>query len=90
MNDKKLNIPGPHKLIKYFRHQYESSHDEHYKNGMSLCEKWISLLKNPDVHQGDISDFIAILNEEKNYGSGWIDLKLQFKAWARHNGFTTG
>ena len=54
-----------------------------------MCEDWLSMSNRSDVTQAEVDTFLVRLESEKNPGSGWIDLGMQFGAWARNRGFTT-
>jgi hypothetical protein len=51
-----------------------------------MCRRWQALLTGQPT-QADIEDFVTRLEAEPNYGSGWLDLGMQFRHWARSRGF---
>ncbi len=65
----------------------EHSQDPHWANGVTMCDWWLRLRAETSVTQAEIDSFIKRLAEEKDSGTGWIDLGLQFKHWARGRGF---
>ena len=48
---------------------------------------WFALIDRSDISQSDIDAFVVRLNEESDAGSGWCDLGLRFRGWARTKGF---
>lgn len=68
----------------------EYPEDPHWKNGVEMCDRWLQLSGSPSVTQTDIDLFIKRLAEEKDAGSGWLDLGIQFRYWARLHGFQYG
>lgn len=60
----------------------------HWKNGVEMCDWWLRLSNSSSVTQGDVDFFIKRLSEEKDAGSGWIDLGMQFRHWASLHGFS--
>jgi hypothetical protein len=49
-----------------------------------MCDWWLRLCA------AEIDLFIERLDGEKDGGSGWLDLGLQFRHWARGQGFGVG
>ena len=55
--------------------------------GAELCRRWLDLQGRSAVSQGDIDAFLARLERAREPGSGWMDLGMQFRHWARTRGF---
>ena len=51
-----------------------------------MCRQWLRLLAGP-VTQRDVDEFVRALDAEASPGSGWQDLGMPFRAWARQQGF---
>ena len=75
-------------LLTYFESISRSSSDTHWRNGAEMCRRWLALMAQPAT-QGDIDLFLARLESEPNPGSGWTDLGMRFRHWARARGFRT-
>lgn len=78
---------GPEQLLQYFEAAARESGDPHWRNGVEACSRWLALIDGI-VTQTEIDQLIAWLDAEPDPGSGWLDLELQFRAWARDQGFT--
>jgi hypothetical protein len=74
------------KFLRYFEGVAGQYPGEHWRDGAELCRRWLALLSS-GATQPDIDEFVARLEAEKNQGSGWLDLSMQFRRWARANGF---
>jgi len=85
----KIPLPeGPERLRSYFAGVSAMNPGQpQWTNGVMMCDWWLRLCTAASVTQIDIDLFIRRLDEEKHKGSGWIDLDLQFKHWARGRGF---
>lgn len=84
-----LELPkGPEQLREYFA-SVSAAHPEdvHWRNGVEMAERWFAYCRRDDVSQAEIDQFIHRMQQEPNHGSGWFDLLLQFKWWARQKGF---
>jgi len=82
-----LRLPvGAAQLRHYFEEMARAHPDPHWRNGVVLCNQWLGLIAGPAT-QADIDRFIARLDSEPEPGSGWLDLAIQFRAWARAQGF---
>ena len=82
-----LRLPvGAEELLRYFEGVDRASPGEHWRNGAAMCRRWQEMLAGQPM-QADIDAFVARLEAEPNYGSGWMDLGLQFRHWARQCGF---
>ena len=77
---------GAKELLEYFEGVAREHPEEHWRSGADLCRWWLCLAAGP-IGQGDVDQFIQRLESEKAAGSGWLDLGLQFRAWARTQGF---
>jgi hypothetical protein len=82
-----LPLPvGAEQLLRYFEGVDREHPGPHWQNGAEMCRRWLGLLAgNPS--QADIDAFVARLEVEPNCGSGWLDLGMQFRHWARSRGF---
>jgi hypothetical protein len=80
---------GAQELLEYFQGVNREYPEKHWENGIRMCEEWLSMSRRSDVTQTEIDNFLIRLTSEKNPGSGWIDLGMQFGAWARDHGFRT-
>ncbi len=84
-----LRLPvGAEQLLRYFEGVDREYPGEHWRNGAEMCRRWLSLTGVPRVSQSEVDDFITRLEAERSPGSGWIDLDLQFRHWARSRGLT--
>ncbi len=77
---------GPLKLLRYFERCDRERPDAHWQAGVAMCRLWLELLE-AEVQQADVDAFLARLEAERNPGSGWVDLGMQFRFWARSSGF---
>ena len=83
-----IRLPhGANELLQYFEGVNREYPGEHWRNGAEMCRRWLLLADVPGVSQVDIDAFVARLRSEPNPGSGWTDLGMQFKYWARTRGF---
>ena len=79
---------GPEQLRSYFAGVSARNPDQpHWTNGVMMCDWWLRLCAAASVTQTEIDSFIRRLDDEKDNGTGWLDLGLQFKHWARGRGF---
>ena len=79
---------GPEQLRSYFASvSAEHPEDPHWANGLMMCDWWLRLRAAATVTQPEIDSFIKRLAEETDSGTGWLELGLQFKHWARGQGF---
>ena len=76
------------KMRRYFVRVGSESPDPHWANGVMMCDWWIRLQEARIIPQSEIDSFLKRLAEEKNPGSGWLEIHLQFKIWAKEHGFT--
>jgi hypothetical protein len=82
-----LRLPvGAEQLLRYFEGVDREYPGQHWRNGAEMCRRWQALLTGHPT-QADIEDFVTRLEAEPNYGSGWLDLGMQFRHWARSRGF---
>lgn len=82
-----LRLPvGAEKLLRYFESIDREYPGEHWRNGAEMCRRWLQLLAD-GATQTDIDQFVARLESEPGSGSGWLDLGMQFRHWARSQGF---
>jgi hypothetical protein len=77
---------GPAELLGYFEFVGGKNPDNHWRNGADMCRWWLAFIAN-GATQTDIDKFVARLESEPNSGSGWLDLGMQFRHWARTQGF---
>jgi hypothetical protein len=77
---------GASGLLRYFEGVARASARPHWRNGVVMCNRWLGLIAGPAT-QADIDRFIEQLVSEPEPGSGWLDLGIQFRAWARSQGF---
>jgi hypothetical protein len=83
-----LRLPvGANELLQYFEGVNREYSGAHWRNGIAMCRKWLDLDARKDLVQEDIDQFVARLNAERNCGSGWPDMRMQFIAWALRRGF---
>lgn len=73
-------------LLEYFEATNRAYPGEHWRNGAEMCRWWLRLISS-GATQSDVDEFVARLEAEKDYGSGWLDLGLRFRGWARSRGF---
>lgn len=78
---------GPVQLLGYFERVDREYPGEHWRRGAEMCRRWIELVAGEPC-QADVDAFVSDLEGEPNPGSGWIDLGLQFRHWARGCGFS--
>ena len=84
---KELSLPvGPAELLRYFEAVAQTESDPYWRKGVEMCQRWLKLAAGP-VSQGAVDEFLDELKAERNPGSGWLDLGMQFRAWARDRGF---
>jgi hypothetical protein len=84
-----IRLPvGAEQLRNYFE-SVSSEHpdDPHWANGVEMCDWWLRLTSAASASQAEIDLFLKRLAEEKDAGSGWLDLGMQFRHWARLQGF---
>lgn len=85
MADIRLPV-GADELLQYFEGVNRKYPGEHWCNGAAMCRRWLALISD-GATQADIDQFVARLESEPHPGSGWFDLGLQFRHWARSQGF---
>lgn len=73
-------------LLHYFARLGDSG--VHFHNGAEMCCRWKLLLVGQPT-QAEIDAFVSRLESEPDFGSGWQDLNMQFRYWARTQGFQT-
>jgi len=79
----KISLPiGASELLRYFEGVDRGYPDPHWRRGAEMCRKWLRLTAGP-VTQQDVDEFVRLLNSEVSPGSGWLDLGMQFRAWAQ-------
>ena len=84
---KKISLPvGAAELLRYFEGVDGEYPDPHWRKGAEMCQRWFHLSSGP-VSQQDVDEFVRELSAEPSPGSGWLDLGMQFRAWARDRGF---
>ena len=82
-----IRLPvGASELLRYFEDVDGEYPDPHWRRGAEMCREWLRLMSGP-VAQQDVDDFVRRLTSEPSPGSGWVDLDMQFRAWARDRGF---
>jgi hypothetical protein len=82
-----LRLPqGAAELLAYFEGVSRANPHPHWRAGAEVCRRWMVLADGP-VTQAEIDRFVARLESEPTPGRGWIDLDLQFRHWARGQGF---
>jgi hypothetical protein len=82
-----LRLPvGAEELLRYFEAVDREYPGEHWRNGAAMCRRWLALLAD-GASQTAIDEFVARLEAEKDHGSGWLDLGMQFRHWAKSQGF---
>jgi hypothetical protein len=82
-------VKMPHiaeKLLRYFEHTQRNYPDQHWQNGVDMCHCWLALYNSPEVLQSDIDAFLSLVESESNPGTGWIELDVMFRQWARSVG----
>lgn len=77
---------APEQLLHYFEAVARKSGDPRSRNGAEMCARWLALIDR-FVTQAEIHQFLERLSAEPDPGTGWLDLELQFRAWARDKGF---
>jgi hypothetical protein len=83
----KSSLPvGAAELLRYFEGVDREYPDAHWRRGAEMCRQWLRLTSGP-VTQQDVDEFVGKLGAEQNPGSGWMDLGMQFRAWAHDRGF---
>jgi len=87
VNVEKISLPvGAAELLRYVEGVDREYPDPHWRNGVEMCRQWLRLMSGPATQQ-DVDEFVRRLAAEQNPGSGWLDLGMQFQAWARDRGF---
>jgi hypothetical protein len=82
-----LRLPrGPDELLGYFAGVNRDYPAKQWEAGVELCHWWLRLLAE-GATQPEIDRFVARLESEPCTGSGWLDLGMQFRHWARSSGF---
>ena len=83
-----IRLPrGADELLQYFEGVNREYPGAQWRNGADMCRRWLQLI-TLGATQADVDEFVARLESENNYGSGWLDLGMQFRHWARTQGFT--
>jgi len=85
MNQIRLPV-GAAELLAYFEGVSRQDPDPHWRNGAEMCRRWMDLTAQPAT-QADIDQFIARVDTEPTPSTGWVDLGLQFRHWARAQHF---
>jgi hypothetical protein len=87
LNVEKISLPvGAAELLRYFEGVDREYPEAHWRRGAEMCRQWLRLTSGP-VTQRDIDEFVGKLDGEQSPGSGWLDLGMQFRSWARDRGF---
>lgn len=74
-------------LLRYFERTHHDCGDEQMRRGAAICRRWLEMTASGTT-QAAIDDVAAALEAEASPGSGWVDLGLRFKHWARERGFS--
>lgn len=77
---------GATELLAYFEGVARHDPRPHWREGAEMCRRWMDLASR-SPRQSDIIEFAARLDAEPAPGSGWLDLAMQFRHWARCQGF---
>jgi hypothetical protein len=85
MDQDRLPI-GAAELLAYFEGVSRQDADPHWRRGADLCREWLVFRARPAT-QADIDQFVARLQSEPTPSTGWFDLGMQFRTWARAQGF---
>jgi hypothetical protein len=87
VNVEKISLPvGAAELLRYFEGVAGEYPDPQWRNGAEMCRQWLRLMSGAPTQQ-DVDEFVRRLDAEQSPGSGWLDLGMQFRAWARARGF---
>ena len=87
LNVEKIPLPvGAAELLRYFERVDREYPDAHWRKGAEMCRRWLHLTCR-SASQQDVDEFVRDLSAERSPGSGWLDLGMQFRAWARDRGF---
>lgn len=82
-----ISLPvGAAALLQYFEGVGREYPGPHWDKGAEMCRRWLRLIAGP-LTQRDVDEFVRALDAEASPGSGWQDLGMQFRAWARQQGF---
>ena len=78
--------------VKHFLRYFEATNrdypDERWQNGAELSRRWLAMQAQDQISQAEIDEFLELLQAEPNkQGSGWWDLDIHFRRWARSLGF---
>jgi len=79
-------LVGAEELLRYFEGFGRQYAGEQWRHGAELCRRWLTFAAGTPT-QADINEFVARLEVEPHTGSGWLDLGMQFRHWARSRGF---
>ena len=83
----KIRLPvGAAELLRYFEGVAREYPDAHWERGAEMCRRWLHFISASATQQG-VDEFVRALSAGQSPGSGWLDLGMQFRAWARDRGF---
>lgn len=78
---REIRLPhGVQELLEYFLPMNQEYPVTHWEKGIQMCDEWLSMSNRSDVTQAEVDTFLLRLGSQKNPGSGWIDLGMQFGA----------
>lgn len=82
------------KLVAYFRRVAVENAEAngpthlvgHWQRGVILAEKLVRLMNSSAIAQAEIVELLAALSLEKSPCSGWLELQICARWWARQQG----
>ncbi len=79
--------PRADDLLEYFvRFAKEQPAVEEWAHGARLTRRWLDLMGAPTVKQTDVTELVRELEAFPDPGSGWFDLLIRVRYWARKSG----
>lgn len=71
------------RLIKYFQDFQSNDKDGCMADGLEMANKFLLLIRKQDIDRQAVINLMMEMEKRKNYGTGFYELKMAVKIWAR-------
>jgi hypothetical protein len=75
-------------LLNYFQETANLDPNPKWKLGAEVARTWLELINAPLASQEDIDALVEIISQYKSQSSGWFDLGIGVRHWARSKGYS--
>jgi len=75
------------KAKRYFERLAQQNPSPHGGNGVAICQQFLELQHRQAVSQSDVDNLLARLVAEPSPGTGWYEVEILCRHWARQRGF---